>query len=64
MKKSKNLVLIVLLLVLVFTMSGCAKSTYMETPLGDGFGFGISLYIQWLVSCGLLVNQLVVAITH
>ncbi len=54
MKKRKNLVLIVLLLVLVLTMSGCAKTSYMETPLGDGFGFwDIFVYpmagIMWLV---------------
>ena len=54
MKKSKKIVLLVLLLALVLTMSGCAKSTYMETPLGDGFGFwDIFVYpmagIMWLV---------------
>ena len=54
MKKSKKIVLLVLLFAVVLTMSGCAKSTYMETALGDGFGFwDIFVYpmagVMWLV---------------
>ena len=54
MKRNKKIVLIAFLLILVLTMSGCAKSTYMETPLGEGFGFwDIFVYpmagIMWIV---------------
>ena len=54
MKKNKNLFLLVVLIVFLLTLSGCAKTTYMETPLGDGFGFwDIFVYpmagIMWLV---------------
>ena len=54
MKKSKKVFMLLALLVLLLTLSGCAKSTYMETPLGEGFGFwDIFVYpmagIMWLV---------------
>ena len=54
MKKNKNVVLLVVLIVFLLTLSGCAKTTYMETPLGEGFGFwDIFVYpmagIMWLV---------------
>ena len=54
MKKIKNVFLLVVLIVFLLTLSGCAKTTYMETPLGEGFGFwDIFVYpmagIMWLV---------------
>ena len=54
MKNSKKFILLAILLVFVLTLSGCAKSTYMEQPLGDGFGFwDIFVYpmagIMWVV---------------
>ena len=54
MKKSKKVFMLLALLVLLLTLSGCAKSTYMETPLGEGFGFwDIFVYpmagIMWIV---------------
>lgn len=54
MRKSKNILLLVLLLVVTLTLSGCAKASYMETPLGESFGFwDIFVYpmagIMWLV---------------
>ena len=54
MKQNKKVFLLLIVLLLVFTMSGCASNSYMETPLGDGFGFwDIFVYpmagIMWLV---------------
>ncbi len=52
--KNKKIILIVFLLVLVATLSGCASESYIEKPLGDGFGFwDIFVYpmagVMWLV---------------
>lgn len=52
--KNKKLLLLIVVLVLVMTLSGCANESYMEKPLGDGFGFwDIFVYpmagIMWCV---------------
>lgn len=52
--KNKKWLLLVAVLFLVMTLSGCASESYMEKPLGDGFGFwDIFVYpmagIMWCV---------------
>ena len=52
--KNKKFLLIVFVLMLVLTLTGCANEAYMENPLGDGFGFwDIFVYpmagIMWCV---------------
>lgn len=37
--KNKKFLLVVFVLFLMFTLTGCANEAYMEKPLGDGFGF-------------------------
>lgn len=54
MKNFKKLFIVLFVLVLVFTLSGCASESYIEKPLGDGFGFwDIFVYpmagLMWLV---------------
>lgn len=54
MNKQKKIYAIVLLLVLLFTLSGCANQEYITSPLGGSFGFwDIFVYpmagIMWLI---------------
>lgn len=55
MKNKKKILLLLVLIALVFTLSGCASQAYMKEPLGKGFGFwDIFVYpmaaIMWLVA--------------
>ena len=52
--KNKKILAILFVLLLVVTLSGCASESYIEKPLGDGFGFwDIFVYpmagIMWCV---------------
>lgn len=52
--KNKKIITILVVLLFVLTLTGCANQSYMEKPLGDGFGFwDIFVYpmagIMWCV---------------
>ena len=54
MKNNKKAIIIMLVIIACFTLTGCANQTYMTSKLGDGFGFwDIFVYpmagIMWLV---------------
>ncbi len=38
-KRTKRIIIVLFLIALTFTLSGCASQNYIESPLGEGFSF-------------------------